>query len=570
MKLSQMHLPTLKEDPAEAEIISHKLMLRAAMIRKLAAGIYSYLPLGLRALRKVENIVREEMDRAGAQEVLLPAVQPAELWEESGRWGLYGPELLRIKDRHNREFCFGPTHEEVITDLVRRDVRSYRELPMNLYQIQTKFRDEIRPRFGLMRGREFLMKDAYSFDVDQDKSAESYEAMRQAYHRIFERCGLKFKEVQADSGNIGGSFSAEFMVLADSGEDAIVSCDSCDYAANMEKATVRIKQAQLFGGELLPADKVETPDKHTIEEVAAFLKIEPAATVKTLILLADEKPVAALVRGDHELNMIKLQRHLKADVLEMAPPEVIEKVTGAPVGFSGPVGLSLPTIADHALKNMANFVVGANAKDLHFVNVNIGRDFDASDFADIREAMAGDGCPMCDAGTLAIFRGIEVGHIFRLGTKYSESLNCTFLDENGDLKPMIMGCYGIGVGRTVAAAIEQNHDKDGIIWPLPIAPFEVLLTTIAPKDEVLETADKLYAELKNAGIEVLYDDRDERPGVKFKDADLIGVPIRVTVGKKALAEGCVELKYRTEGQFEKIKLESILEIVKTAIERAKS
>lgn len=566
MKFSTLHIPTLKEDPSEAEVISHKLMLRAGMIRKLAAGIYNFLPMGLRVLRKVENIVREELNRAGAQEVLLPAVQPAELWEQSGRWELYGPELLRFKDRHQRNFCFGPTHEEVITDLVRRDVRSYRDLPINLYQIQTKFRDEIRPRFGLMRGREFMMKDAYSFDVD-DKGAEaSYRAMEKAYKRIFSRCGLKFRMVQADPGNIGGSFSAEFMVLAESGEDDIVSCTGCEYAANMEKASIRDTTPAPAEGDMLPMESVETPGQRTIEEVAAFLKTTPENLVKTLIYLADGNPVAALVRGDHDLNEVKFQRFLKAETIEMAPPEVILKVTGAPVGFAGPVGLTIRAVADNGIKGMKNFITGGNAEDVHFVNLNFDRDFTVAEYADIRNAKQGDPCPICE-GTLQIHRGIEVGHIFKLGTKYSKPMGCTVLDEDGAEKPIEMGCYGIGIGRTAASAIEQNNDKFGIIWPIPIAPFTVVLTTIRPEGEVLETADKLYDDMTGAGIEVLYDDRDERPGVKFKDADLIGIPIRVTVGNKALADGCVELKLRSEKDFEKVPVGQIIEKVRGIIDR---
>jgi len=567
VRYSKAHIPTLKETPSEAEVISHKLMLRAGMIRRLTAGIYNYLPLGLRVLRKVEKIVREEMNRAGAQEVLLPAIQPRELWEESGRWSFYGPELLRIADRHNRDFCFGPTHEEVITDLVRRDIRSYRDLPMNLYQIQTKFRDEIRPRFGLMRGREFIMKDAYSFDCDEEGAQESYRAMEKAYNRIFKRCGLKFRSVQADSGNIGGSFSAEFMVLADSGEDGVVSCDACDYAANMEKAKIRAGNMSPFEGAPKPLTKLDTPEARTVEEVTALLKAKAHKLVKTLVYMADGKPVAALVRGDHELNELKFQRYLKADTLEMALPEVIEKETGAPVGFSGPVGLKIRTIADHAVAEMGNFIVGGNQKDKHYVNANLGRDFDSPKFADIRNAQKGDLCPSCD-GKLLIHRGIEVGHIFKLGTKYSESMNCRYLSENGEEKPVIMGCYGIGIGRTAASAIEQNHDDFGIIWPIPIAPFAVILTTIKPEGEVLRTAEKLYEEMEKAGIEVLYDDRDERPGVKFKDADLLGIPIRVTVGAKALKDGAVELKTRTEKGFEKVPVENILNKVKEIIDKA--
>ena len=557
MRFSQLYAPTLKEDPAEAEITSHKLMLRAGMIRKLAAGIYSYLPLGYRSIRKVEQIVREEMDRAGAQEVLLPAVQPAELWEESGRWSMYGPDLLRLKDRHQRDFCFGPTHEEVITDLVRHEIRSYRDLPKNLYQIQTKFRDEIRPRFGLMRGREFIMKDAYSFDVDNQSSEESYRKMYEAYSRIFKRCGLEFRAVEADSGNIGGSFSHEFMVLASSGEDAIVSCDTCDYAANVEKAELPDPGEAAIGEQEL--EKVATPGKTTIEEVSAFLGLTSDQLVKTLIFDTSHGPVAALVRGDHEVNEIKLGKVLEVNYCEPAEAELVAEVTKAPVGFAGPIGLDLPLIADFSLRTISDFVVGANQKDTHYRGVNSPRDFKIGTWADIRKAGEGDPCPRC-SGKLREFRGVEVGHIFKLGAKYSDSMGATFLDEEGKEQSMIMGCYGIGVSRTVAATIEQNHDENGICFPVPVAPYEVLICSLYAKkgrDEVNQASERLYDELNSLGVEVLWDDRDERPGAKFKDADLIGIPLRITVGLRGLQEGQVEFKLRTDKEFSLIPLEEV-------------
>jgi len=571
VRLSKMFAPTLKEIPSDAEAISHQLMLRGGMIRKLAAGIYDYLPLGLRTIRKVEQIVREEMNRAGAQELLLPAVQPAELWQESGRWQFYGPELLRLRDRHQREFCIGPTHEEVITELVRRDVRSYRELPINLYQIQTKFRDEVRPRFGLMRGREFIMKDAYSFDVDDDGANASYEAMRQAYHRIFTRCGLRFREVEADSGNIGGSFSAEFMVLADTGEDAIIYCDSCGYAANLEKAEVAPPPDVPFAGAMQPMKKAPTPNQRTIEEVSAFLRVQPRDLIKTLVFAADGKPVVALVQGDHEINPVKLQRLLKADLLELADPATIEQVTGAPVGFAGPQGLKVEhLIADFSLRGRGNMVAGGNEVDVHVTGVNLGRDFAPTRFADIRQAEVGDACPRCAPGKLCQQRGIEVGHIFKLGTKYSKTMRCTFLDENGAEKEMIMGCYGIGIGRTAAAAIEQNHDEHGVIWPLPLAPYHAIIVPIGKVDGAeFQAAVKLHEELEAAGLEVVLDDRDERPGVKFKDADLIGFPLRLTLGKKALDQQAVELKRRDAKDFELVPLGDVVNKITAIVNEKK-
>ena len=550
MLYSKMLIPTLKEDPAEAEVISHKLMMRAGMIRKVAAGIYDYLPLGLRVIQKVSAIVREEMNRAGAQEILMPAVQPSELWVESGRWDFYGKELLRLKDRHEREFCIGPTHEEVVTDLVRREVKSYRQLPINLYQIQTKFRDEIRPRFGLMRGREFIMKDAYSFHKDESQAEAEYWNMYETYKRIFTRCGLNFRAVEADTGNIGGSFSHEFMVLAETGEDYIASCDSCDYAANVEKAP-----AILRGGDTAPlpakeVEKVLTPGKKTVEEVSAFMGISPAELIKTLIYTADGKPVVVLVRGDHEINEIKLKNVLGASEVALADKDTVERVTNAPSGFAGPVGLAgVEIIADNAVAGMSNFITGGNEKDTHLKNVNIPRDFKALRFEDLRNVVAGDACPKCSEGKIEIYKGIEVGHIFMLGTKYSKAMNCTFLDEDGAEKPMIMGCYGIGVGRTAAAAIEQNHDKFGIKWPMPLSPFAAVVLPLNVNDEaVMEAASEVYEGLKKEGVEVLMDDRDVRAGFKFKDADLIGIPVSVVVGEKNIKEGLVEIKLRRTGE----------------------
>ena len=546
-----MFLPTLKEAPSDAEVISHKLMVRAGMIRKLAAGIYDLLPLGLMAQRKVENIIREELNRAGAQEVFLPSIQPAELWQESGRWNLYGRELLRVKDRHDRDFCYGPTHEEVITDLVRREVRSYRQLPLNLYQIQTKFRDEIRPRFGVMRCREFTMKDGYSYDLDEKGVEETYRKMYEAYCNIFRRCGLKFRAVEAETGQIGGSFSHEFMVLADSGEDSVATCEKCDYSANLEKAEVKqwsVVSGQWSVEELKPMEVVSTPDKKSADEVSEFLMVDKAKIVKTLIFETENGIIAVLVRGDHEVNEAKLKKLLKCDVMNLAGEKVVEDVTSAPSGFAGPVGLKLKIIADNALLGMKNFVTGANLKDTHRVNVNIDRDIKIDLSGDIRFVKDGDLCPRCN-GTLRVYKGIEVGHVFKLGTKYSESLKATYLDENGKERFIVMGCYGIGVGRTVAASIEQNHDKNGIIWPMPIAPFQAIILSLNMKNkDVVNTSENIYQTLRGSGIEVLLDERDERPGIKFKDADLIGIPIQIIIGEKNLKEGKVEIKIRKDGK----------------------
>ncbi len=570
MRYSQYLLSTLKETPADAEVVSHQLMMRAGMIRKVAAGIYSYLPFGLRSIRKVEQIVREEMNRAGAIELLMPMVVPAELWQESGRWEQYGKELLRIKDRKEAAFCLGPTHEEVITDIVRREVRSYRQLPLNLYQVQSKFRDEIRPRFGLMRGREFIMKDAYSFDVDEAGADVAYEKMYQAYRRIFERCGLRFRAVEADTGNIGGTSSHEFMVLADSGEDAIVSCDSCEYAANVEKAEIRPPQAAAP----VPTQtlqKVATPARRTIEEVAEFLKARPEQLIKTLIVQTDAgETVSVLLRGDRELNDIKLCRLLGCNDVELASEELVKQVTGAPTGFAGPVGLKARILADSEVRFMTDAITGANELDAHYTGVACGRDFIVETFADLREAVAGDPCPRC-SGKLEIWRGIEVGHVFKLGTKYSAALDASFLDAQGQEQVLFMGCYGIGIGRTVAAAIEQNNDDNGIIFPMPLAPFQVIVTMVNPNDEqVNQAADALYRQLLDLGVEVLLDDRDERPGSKFKDADLLGIPLRVTVGARELKEGALELQERRSGEREMIPLAEVGALVAARVRQALS
>ncbi len=557
MEYAKLFLPTLRQDPAEAEVVSHRLMLRAGLIRKLSAGIYSYLPAGLRSLRKVERIIREEMDRAGAQEVLLPAVQPAELWQESGRWDYYGRELLRFKDRGDRDCCLGPTHEEVITDLVRGEIQSYRQLPLNLYQIQTKFRDEIRPRFGVMRAREFIMKDAYSFDADEAGAQESYREMHDAYQAIFRRCGLEFVAVEADSGAIGGSFSHEFMVLADSGEDAVAACSACGYGANVEKAEVPAPEPPAGLDEPGPLEKVATPGAGTIEQVCALLGVGPAALAKTLVFETDKGVVAVCVRGDHQANPVKVKNLLGANTVELAGPDLVRRVTGAPVGFAGPVGLDIPVYADPALRGAGGFVVGANEADAHLLGAVPGRDFDVAGWADLREIAVGDPCPRCGA-PVAVRRGIEVGHIFKLGTKYSEALGATFLDAEGRENPMVMGCYGIGVGRTVAAAIEQNHDDDGIVWPVPIAPWEVLVLPIRMKDEATARAARdLASALEARGVEVLVDDRDERPGVKFKDADLLGVPLRVTLGPRGLADGVAEVRERATGADHRVPLAEV-------------
>lgn len=547
MYFSKLFIPTLRDNPSDAEIMSHRLMLRGGYIRKVAAGIYSLLPLGLRVLYKIEQIIRREMDAVGAQELLLPALQPAELWEETGRWAQYGKELTRLKDRHNRDFCLGPTHEEVITDLIRNEIRSYKQLPLNLYQIQTKFRDEIRPRFGLMRGREFIMKDAYSFDANIEGAKATYQSMYEVYHRIFKRVGLDFRAVEADAGMIGGSSSHEFMVLAETGEDDIASCTQCGYAANVERAELRpLKGFKKTGKEMPEAMRaVSTPGKKSAEEVCEFLKLEPAALIKTLLFLADDQIVAVLVRGDHEVNEIKLRCQLGVEELTLVDKETVERVTKGPSGYSGPVGLQgVEILADHAVAAMSTAVIGANRQDSHYIQAKPGRDFDVDTYADLRNAVSGDPCPACSA-PVTIDRGIEVGHVFMLGKKYSEAMQANFLDQNGKDQAFAMGCYGIGVSRIMAAAIEQNHDERGMIWPLSIAPFAVEVIPVQEKKESVMTAAKdIYASLTKRGIETLFEDRKERAGVKFNDADLLGIPFQVVVGQKNLEQGLVELKDR--------------------------
>ena len=564
MRTSKLHISTLKETPADAEIVSHQLMLRAGLIRRLASGLYTWLPLGLRVLRKTEAIVREEMNKSGAQEVLMPSVQPAELWQESQRWEKYGPELLRITDRHQREFCYGPTHEEVITDLVRQEIRSYKQLPVNFYQIQTKFRDEIRPRFGLMRAREFLMKDAYSFHVDQDSLQQTYDDMYATYTRIFQRIGLNFRAVQADTGSIGGNASHEFHVLASSGEDAIAFSNASDYAANVELAEA-VKPAgdrPAPGAAMLTVD---TPHKHTIEDVSAFLKVPASQCLKTLLVEGSEKNsvVALVLRGDHELNEIKAEKHpLIAAPLTFVTAEQVHESTGANIGSVGPVGLSIPVVVDHAAAAVADFVCGANEDEKHLTNVNWGRDCPEPETADLRNVVTGDPSPD-GQGTLEIARGIEVGHIFQLGDNYSSKLNAVVLTETGQSRIITMGCYGIGVSRVVAATIEQNHDENGIIWPQAIAPFEVVLVPVnAHKSQrVRDKAEAIYQQLLAAGVDVLLDDRGLRPGVAFADMELIGIPHRLILGERGLDNGVIEYKHRASGEAADISLDNVLEAI---------
>ena len=567
MRLSQYPVNATKETPAEAEVLSHQLMLRAGLIRRSAAGIYSWLPLGLRALRKVETIIREEMDRAGALEILMPAVQPAELWQESGRWEQYGPELLRLKDRHQRDYVVGPTHEEVVTDIARRELRSYKQLPVNFYQIQTKFRDEVRPRFGVMRGREFIMKDAYSFHIDEASLREGYAAMHDAYVRIFTRMGLDFRVVQADSGAIGGSKSEEFQVLAESGEDAIAVSDSDSFAANIELAAALPPSAPRAapGGALR---QVATPGMKTIAALSEFLKVPPQQCLKTLLVAGTDGGVVALVlRGDHELNAIKAQKLAGvASPLRLASAEQVHAATGSEPGSLGPKGLRCPVYADHAALAMANFACGANVVDAHLVDVNWERDLPAPAGADLRNVVAGDPSPS-GTGKLKIVRGIEVGHIFQLGRKYSSAMNATVLDEAGQAVTLLMGCYGIGVTRIVAAAIEQHHDERGIIWPAALAPFHVVLIplNLQKSARVRERADALYAQLGAAGIEVLYDDRDARPGVKFAEAELLGIPHRIVLGERGLEAGTCEYRHRPDTDNQDIALDDILAFIKARL-----
>ena len=556
MRVSKMFAPTLREVPAEAEVVSHQLMLRAGFLRKSAGGMYNYLPLAWRVLKKIENIVREEMDASGAQELLMPIVQPAEIWQESGRWGVYGEEMFRLKDRHNREFCLGPTHEEMVTSLIRGDVRSYRQLPLNVYQIQNKFRDERRPRFGLMRGREFIMKDAYSFDRDEAGLDVSYKTMYDAYTRIFNRCGLTFRPVEADSGAIGGSGSHEFMVIADSGEAEIVYCNECDYAANVEKAELHVIEAP--AEDQKPVEEVKTPDCKTIADVCAYLQLPVDKSVKAVAFSSEKGLILCFVRGDHEVNEIKVINTVGVNEVEMAEESMLTEA-GTVGGYMGPVGIDPKkaiVIVDSTVMKMHNICCGANKEGYHLLNVNPGRDFTPAYVADIRLIQEGDPCPHC-GGKVSKARGIEVGQVFKLFTKYSEAMHATFLDENGKEKPMVMGCYGVGVSRTMAAAIEQNNDKDGMIWPVAIAPYEVLVVPVNTKDQAsTEKAEEIYSELQRAGIETVIDDRNERPGVKFKDADLIGYPLRVVVGPKTLAEGKLEVKIRRTGEVLMLPLDS--------------
>jgi len=563
MRFTRFGLTTLRDTPSEAEIVSHQLMLKAGLIRRLASGLFTWMPLGLRVLRKVERIVREEMDRAGALEVAMPAVQPAELWRETGRWDKYGHLLLRMTDRHDRDFCFGPTHEEVITDIARRELRSYKQLPVNFYQVQVKFRDEIRPRFGVMRAREFIMKDAYSFVTDQAGLEESYRKMHDAYVAIFERLGLGFRVVDADSGEIGGSRSQEFMVLADSGEDGIAWCDEDNYASNVETAATLPPEGKA-PAPTRDLEKISTPNCKTIEDLAEFLDITAVQTLKTLIVDGDDGPIALVLRGDHELNAIKADRIPGvAEPLTMADPTTIQKATGSVPGYAGPIGLDIPVFYDHATAAMSDFVIGANEVDMHYVGVNFGRDIDVPETVDLRNVVEGDPTPG-GKGTLKIARGIEVGHIFQLGTVYSESMNATVQDKDGKDATMAMGCYGIGVTRIVGAAIEQNHDEKGIIWPEPLAPFDVVLVPINMhrSDAVREASEALYEELQSIGLDVLFDDRDARPGVKFADAELIGIPHRLVVSDRGLEAGELEYRHRRDDESRMMKRDDAVDLVR--------
>jgi prolyl-tRNA synthetase len=550
LRYSKYFLPTLREVPADAEVVSHILMIRAGLTRKLTAGIYTYLPYGFAAFKKVERIIREEMNRAGAIEMFMPEVQPAEVWIESGRWEFYGKELLRFKDRHDHDYCLAPTNEEVITDICRKEIRSYRDMPVNLYHFQQKFRDEVRPRFGVMRGRQFCMKDAYSFDVDENASAVSYRLMYEAYCAAFSRLGLEYKAVEADSGSIGGSFSHEFMVLAETGEDAVVSCTACDFGANIERAQVLQASPPAQADPPRPLEKIPTPGVKTIADLAAFTGRDVREMAKFVLFVTDKGPVAAFVRGDHEVNPVKVQRAVGAEMIDLAPAEEVLRLCQAPPGSCGPMGLdpSVKVLADLSLQPVTNWLSGANQADHHYVNLNPGRDFPAPRYLDLRLIQAGDPCPRCGAGVV-FMRGIEVGHVFRLGTKYAQAMNATYLDQEGQSRLVVMGCYGIGVDRTLAAAIEQNHDRDGIIFPVPIAPFPAAVVPAGTEPAIAAKAEEIHDELCDLGVATLLDDRDLRPGVKFKDVDLIGVPYRITVGR-ALAEGQVELKDRREAKPE--------------------
>lgn len=557
MRLSGLLMPTLRETPAEAEILSHRLMLRAGLIRKLAAGVYSYMPMGLRALKKVENIVREEMDRAGANELLMSALLPAEAYMASGRWDVFGPEMFRLHDRHDRDFCLGPTHEEIFAETVKGAVRSYKQLPLTLYQIQTKYRDERRPRFGVLRSREFIMKDAYSFDLTEEGLDVSYKKMYDAYCRIFDRMGLDYVVVDADSGAMGGSGSQEFMVKSEVGEDVIAHCEACGYTANEEKAEC-VPDSFEFAENDKPMEKKDTPEAHTIEQLVNFLGVDARNFAKTIIYKIDGKYVAAMVRGDREVNEVKLKNLVGGVDIELAEPFAVREITHAEVGFAGPIGLEIPVYADHEVMKMHAIVIGANETDKHFINVEPCRDFTPDKVADLRVAVDGDICPRCGK-RIDTFHGIEVGHIFKLGTKYAKALGISFSTESGEERTAIMGSYGIGINRCIAAAIEQNSDENGIIWPVSIAPYHVSVIPVNVKDETISAlAEKIYAELLEKGIEAIIDDRDERPGVKFKDCDLTGIPLRITVGKKA-GEGIVEYKVRGAEGFEEKTAEQAIE-----------
>ena len=568
MRWSNTFIPTLKEDPQEAEAISHKLMVRAGLIRRLAAGAYTYLPMGYKALRKAANIVREEMDSAGAVELLMPALQPPELWKKTGRYDDMGEVMIKYTDRHGKEMILGPTHEEIVTDLISKEVRSYKDLPLVLYQIQTKFRDEIRSRFGVVRSCEFIMKDAYSFDVDIESMEKSYKKMYDAYCRIFERCGLPYIAVEADPGLMGGTVSHEFMVPCEIGEDRIVTCSSCGYAASTEVAAVKTQNTSSGESQdLKNVKEVRTPDVSSVQDVSEFLKVKPSELIKTLIYIADDETVAVLIRGDHEANATKIKNHLKARTLELADAKKVEQATGGPMGFSGPVGLSVRILADNAVRGMVNAVTGANEKDKHLCNVNADRDFQVSDWVDARVIEEGDVCPKCSS-KIKIQYAIEIGHTFKLGTKYSESLNAKFLDENGSEKPVIMGCYGIGVNRILAALIETSHDKDGIIWPASLSPSEVVVIPVKSDDKALYAeAKRVYEELQKEGMDVLMDDRVKSPGVKFKDADLVGFPVQVVIGSKNLEEGKLEIKDRATGEQNLIEKDNVSKNVKDILDK---
>ncbi|MFW5787514.1 MAG: proline--tRNA ligase [Halanaerobiales bacterium] len=560
MKMSNLYSPTLKETPAEAEVASHKLMLRAGMLRKLSAGVYCYLPLAYRVIKKIEKITREAMDESGAQEVLLPMIQTSDIWKESKRWDKFGPLMVKFRDRKDNEYCLGPTHEEVISDLVRDEVRSYKDLPFNLYQIQTKVRDEIRPRFGLLRTREFIMKDAYSLDRDYEGLDKSYQKMYEAYKKVFDNCGLKTRVVEADTGAMGGKDSQEFMVLADSGEDDIGFCNECDYAANVERAISyfsktdkEIKEKEI--------DKVKTPGVTTIEDLTDFLDMSAENMIKTLAIKADGRPILALLRGEDQLNEIKLRNYLGADEIEAVDEENFSSIFDSIAGFIGPVGIDdVSILADRRIKNIVNGVCGANEKDYHYINVNPERDFKVDSYVDLRTVKQGDKCPHCQ-GTIEIKSGIEVGHIFKLGTKYSDNMNVSYLDENGEEKPVVMGSYGIGITRLVAAAIEQNHDEDGIIWPKEIAPYHVHILPLGQDEKVINQAEILYKKLEERDIEVLLDDREERAGVKFNDADLIGIPLRVVIGSRSLEKGVIEVRVRRSGKEYEFSLSNMTESI---------